>query len=82
MDMTRIGKLCKAARKRNNTKQKDIAKNIDYSVSAIRKFEAGQNNNALMLLYYTFQFFTKEELDSMYREVMYDEIERYSSDHA
>lgn len=50
--MEELGKFCKEFRIRYNITQSEIAESSGYSQSDISKFEAGKNNNAIILLSY------------------------------
>lgn len=51
-----IGEICKKARKEHGKTQLQIAMELEYSIENISGFERGNNNNAVLLLYYILNF--------------------------
>lgn len=57
IDIIDLGKSCGNIRRRLNITQKDVARELSYSVSSISAFERGENNNAVILAWYVLHGF-------------------------
>lgn len=57
IDIIDLGKSCGNTRRRLNITQKDVAGELNYSVSSISAFERGENNNAVILAWYVLHGF-------------------------
>lgn len=52
VDIANLGESCRRLRKNIHKTQKEVAKDLSYSVSSVSAFERGENNNAIILAWY------------------------------
>lgn len=57
IDVIDLGKACRHVRKRLHITQMEVAKELSYSISSISAFERGENNNAIILVWYVLHGF-------------------------
>lgn len=62
--LARVGKICKAARRREGFSQLDAALDTGYCLTNVSSFERGVNNNATVFMWYL-RVLTPEELEDI-----------------
>lgn len=62
--LSRVGKICKAARRREGFSQLDAALDTGYCLTNVSGFERGVNNNATVFMWYL-RVLTPEELEDI-----------------
>lgn len=61
--LRKLGRVCKATRKRLGLRQSDVGLETGYTVGSISAFETGKSNNAILLVWYIKQGLKIEDKD-------------------